>query len=205
MTVEHALSCKKGGLVHIRHNDLAREWRWLGCCAFSPAYATHEPYIESSGEHETRETAAADGRQQTPPTGTPAPPPATQQPPRRQRQQRTTQQQQPSEASPTRVTVPEAQRADVGIHSFWQRGRATLFDVRVTDTHARSHRHRAPDKVLAAMEKEKKAKDLRQCHELRKDFTPLVYSCFSAILEVEPPTSHDGTGSALEQQTFTGW
>ena len=162
--------------MHIRHNDLAREWHWLGRCAFSPAYVTHEPFIESSGEHEQREMATAAGRQHTPHTGTPAPPPATKQPPRQQRTQRTTQQQQPSEAPPTRVTVPQALRADVGIHSFWQKGRATLFDVRVTDTYARSHRHRAPDKVLGAMEKEKKAKYLRRCHELRKDFTPLIYS-----------------------------
>ncbi len=27
MTVEHALSCKTGGLVHIRHDDVADEWR----------------------------------------------------------------------------------------------------------------------------------------------------------------------------------
>jgi hypothetical protein len=29
MTVEHALSCKVGGLVHIRHDDVADEWRHL--------------------------------------------------------------------------------------------------------------------------------------------------------------------------------
>ncbi|KAL7525289.1 hypothetical protein ACHAXR_000939, partial [Thalassiosira sp. AJA248-18] len=29
MTVEHALSCKVGGLVHIRHNDVADEFRHL--------------------------------------------------------------------------------------------------------------------------------------------------------------------------------
>ena len=29
MTVERALSCKKGGLVHIRHDNAANEWRHL--------------------------------------------------------------------------------------------------------------------------------------------------------------------------------
>ena len=36
MTVEHALSCKMGGLVHIRHNDVADEWRHLCGTALSP-------------------------------------------------------------------------------------------------------------------------------------------------------------------------
>jgi hypothetical protein len=36
MTIEHALSCKTGGLVHIRHNDVADEWRHLCGTALSP-------------------------------------------------------------------------------------------------------------------------------------------------------------------------
>ena len=35
LTVEHALSCKKGGLVHIRHDDVADEWRYLCGTALS--------------------------------------------------------------------------------------------------------------------------------------------------------------------------
>ena len=37
MTVEHALSCKVGGLVHIRHDDVADEWRHLCGTALSPS------------------------------------------------------------------------------------------------------------------------------------------------------------------------
>jgi hypothetical protein len=37
MTVEHALSCKMGGLVHIRHDDVADEWRHLCGNALSPS------------------------------------------------------------------------------------------------------------------------------------------------------------------------
>ena len=62
------------------------------------------------------------------------------------------------------------------MHGFWQRGRPAIFDVHITDTDCRSHRHKAPDKVLADQEKEKKNKYLDACHERRKDFTPLVYS-----------------------------
>ncbi len=35
MTVEHALLCKKGGLVHIRHDDVADEWQHLCGTALS--------------------------------------------------------------------------------------------------------------------------------------------------------------------------
>jgi hypothetical protein len=35
MTVEHALSCKMGGLVHIRHDDVADEWRHVRHCILS--------------------------------------------------------------------------------------------------------------------------------------------------------------------------
>ncbi len=36
MTVEHALSCKTGGLVHTRHDDVADEWPHLCGTALSP-------------------------------------------------------------------------------------------------------------------------------------------------------------------------
>jgi hypothetical protein len=35
MTVEHALCCKVDGLVHIRYDDVANEWRHLCGCALS--------------------------------------------------------------------------------------------------------------------------------------------------------------------------
>ena len=51
-----------------------------------------------------------------------------------------------------------------------------MFDIRITDTDARSHRNKDPEKVLAAQEKEKKDKYLNVLHEQRKDFSPCVYS-----------------------------
>ena len=36
MTVEHALSCKVGGLVHIRHDDVAQEFGHLCGLAYKP-------------------------------------------------------------------------------------------------------------------------------------------------------------------------
>ena len=68
------------------------------------------------------------------------------------------------------------ERGDAGVHGFWQRGRTAIFDVRITDTDARSARGRDYAKILAAHEKEKKNKYLQSCLQMRKDFTPLVYS-----------------------------
>ena len=65
MTVEHALSCKKGGLVHAHHDDVASEWRWLSHCAFSPGKVEHGPYINSSIDCCLREIAAAGQQQHT--------------------------------------------------------------------------------------------------------------------------------------------
>ena len=48
MTVEHALACKTGGLVHIRHDDVADEWRHLCTLAFSAGQVEREPRVFSS-------------------------------------------------------------------------------------------------------------------------------------------------------------
>ena len=79
-----------------------------------------------------------------------------------------------TQQSSTQNTTEE--RGDASCHGFWDRGRDTIFDVRITDTDSRSNRNKDVDKVLAKHEKEKKDKYLRKCHEERKDFTPLVYS-----------------------------
>jgi hypothetical protein len=48
--------------------------------------------------------------------------------------------------------------------------------VRITDSDAASHRTTEVSKLLARQEKEKKGKYLQSCLEMRKDFTPLVYT-----------------------------
>ena len=47
LTVEHALSCNKGRLVCIRHDDVNAEWRWLKCSDFSHSKVKHKPYINT--------------------------------------------------------------------------------------------------------------------------------------------------------------
>jgi len=156
MTVEHALSCKKGGLVSIRHDDVADEWRDLCSKATTPGHVTREPHIYSAQHRRPRvvgQTATEATQQQRDATNA------------------TTNTNQTS----TQSTISE-ERGDAGCHGFWERGRPTIFDMRITDTEARSYRNKDYDKVLADHEKEKKRKYLQVCLEQRKNFTPMVYS-----------------------------
>ena len=148
MTVEHALSCKVGGLVHIRHDDVADEWRHLCGTALSPSRVEREPPIFRCVSHRARVAAG----------NTTPPPPST-----------------PTATPPTPPTTTE-ERGDASCHGFWKRGRTCIFDMRITDTDAKSYRKKDFGKVLLQHEKEKKDKYLQTCLELRKDFTPMVYS-----------------------------
>ncbi len=60
MTVEHALCCKVGSLVRIRHDNVADEWRHLCDCALSFGRVEHEPQIYSSMSRQQRLDASSD-------------------------------------------------------------------------------------------------------------------------------------------------
>ena len=77
---------------------------------------------------------------------------------------------------PQDQTPPTGECGDAGAHGFWQCGRTAIFDVRITDTQSCSYRNKDYQKVLAQQTKEKKNQYLCPCLEMRKDFTPLVYS-----------------------------
>jgi len=147
MSVEHALSCKTGGLVHIRHDDVADEWRHLCGTALSPCRVEREPRIFSSVSRRVQTAACSSAHDSSTPTADALHPPA----------------------------VTE-ERGDASCHGFWARGRTTIFDMRITDTDARSYRKKEFAKVLEQHEKEKKDKYLQNCLEMRKDFTPMIYS-----------------------------
>ena len=174
LTVEHALQCKKGGLVSIRHEDVAGEWRNLCGLAFTPSAVQREPCIHSSvGRRERAITAAAQQRSpstQQPPM-VPNPYNVQTQPQQLQQQANGNAPQQPPQSEPI-----DGKRGDAAVYGFWAHQRDCVFDVRITDTDARSYRNTDPATVLARQEKEKKDKYLHACHEKRKDFTPLVYS-----------------------------
>jgi hypothetical protein len=62
-TVEHAMSCKKGGLVSLRHNDLQAEWHFLCAEALKPSVVSDEPFIHTSQDVQR---AGANGTEPTP-------------------------------------------------------------------------------------------------------------------------------------------
>jgi hypothetical protein len=148
MTVEHALCCEVGGLVHIRHDDVGDEWRHLCGCALFFGRLEREPQIYSSVSRQQKLDASSDA-----PSG-----------------------EEDDPTAPTDQTPPTGERGDVSARGFWQRGRTAIIDVRITDTQSRSYRNKDYQKVLAQQEKDKKNQYLRPCLEMRKDFTPLVYS-----------------------------
>ena len=47
-TTDHAMSCRKGGLILQRHNDIATEWGQLCAQALTPSVVTDEPLIQNS-------------------------------------------------------------------------------------------------------------------------------------------------------------
>ncbi len=132
MTVEHALSCKTGGLVHIRHEDVADEWWHLCGTALSPGQVEREPRIFSSVSRRVR---VATGN-----TATPSSSPPT--------------------ADTLHLPAATEEHGDTGCHGFWERGRTTIFDMRITDTDVQSYQKKDFAKVLEQHEKEKKDKYL---------------------------------------------
>ena len=45
LTVDHDLQCKRGGLVIVRHNDVAAEWGTLCAAALATSAVAHKPLI----------------------------------------------------------------------------------------------------------------------------------------------------------------
>ena len=153
-SVEHALSCKKGGLITIRHDDIKGEWHQLCAMALKPSAISDEPLIYSGRvvAQGTQNANAAVAPAPTAPSGV------------------------RNHHSSSAQVVPPEHRGDVAAHGFWERGTTAVFDIRVTDTEAPSYRRMDPHKVLKKHEKEKKDKYLDACLARRRQFTPLVFS-----------------------------
>ena len=149
-TIEHALNCKKGGLVTWRHNDVQQEWADLLKRALPASSVGTEPYIFYGLG------VRAEQRRNAPP-----------------------QEEAATEVAgdeEEEETLGDEARGDVSARGFHSRRRVTIFDVRVSDTDAPSYRNKTSAKVLEAAEKEKCTKYEAACTERQRDFVPLVYS-----------------------------
>jgi hypothetical protein len=152
-TVEHGLSCKKGGLVVQRHDDLRDEVGELAAMALTKARVSYEPEIfygrgVNAGQQSEAERAAAEANLVAAASNVP--------------QRR------------TNIAGNEA-RGDVAVHGFWKRGQTCILDVRVTDTDAKSYANSTSAKVLENAAKRKRDLYGEACFERRRSFAALVY------------------------------
>ncbi|GAX19514.1 hypothetical protein FisN_19Hu089 [Fistulifera solaris] len=127
-SVEHAQTCKHGGLVILRHDDVKNEFMSLCAQAYGPKAVRNEPTIH---------TYSTDNRN---------------------------------------AQKEQVLRGDISTYGFWSDRKTTIFDVRVTDTDAPSHKNREPMNVLASQELEKRRLYGKPCMDHRRDFTPRVFS-----------------------------
>eukprot|EP00957_Ditylum_brightwellii_P005165 393592-Ditylum_brightwellii.AAC.1 len=67
-SVEHSLTCKKGGLLLLRHSSLNKEWGALGAKALSHSAVTYEPAIHSGRSAQRGEPTNGEGERETQPS-----------------------------------------------------------------------------------------------------------------------------------------
>eukprot|EP00956_Cyclotella_meneghiniana_P034535 scaffold105889_cov35-Cyclotella_meneghiniana.AAC.1 len=147
MTVEHGLSCKTGGLVVARHNDVRDEWAHLCSQALGGSAVGTEPLIFYGTAAVPEGVATADdaAEAQTSVGG---------------------------QGGTSRAAGDEA-RGDIRARGFWKRRKDCVFDVRLADLDCKSYKNQSPLKLLERFAGEKKKKYEAACHERRRDFTPL--------------------------------
>ena len=155
-SVEHALGCKKGGLVTVRHNEVRDELAYLATLATSSSRVRDEPLIQIC--HSTRSTGlpGAARTQQS----TPAPTPNT-----------------------VHVDGHWFDRGDLLIHGLYEKQTSCILDVRVTDTDQPSYRSSAPEVVIKRQETVKKKRYLEACLEQRRHFSPFVCDTYGLLGE----------------------
>ena len=152
-SVEHGLSCKIGGLVGTRHDDVRDEWAHLCSLATTASKVSIEPLIFPDG-------AAPHGATRRAHTGS--------------TNDNTRGGNIPGTPCPSNAAGNDA-RGDVRCRDFWSRARDCIFDVRICDTDATSYGTTASDKILERFARQKRDKYESACNENRRDFTPLVY------------------------------
>ena len=123
-SIEHVLSCLKGGLILARHDDAAKEWGALGSWDLVPSAITYKPKINSrtvQGERtgaEVRHEGGESGR------GTETVGEA------QGGGERTVNGAARLGGQMGQVVVPAYSSADVSTHGFWKWETTAMFDIR---------------------------------------------------------------------------
>jgi len=169
--IEHALTCKKGGLVILRHNELRDEIASIAATAFNPSAVSLEPLINQWNTHNTTAShPTASNATASTPTASNTINLASQ--PTASLSNDTA-----SPASGTN-TPPKANhtRGDILIRSFFDRAKDCIVDVTITDLDNNTNKTKSAKAALKARETSKKSKYSRACNASRKDFVPFVAS-----------------------------
>lgn len=168
----HALDCKTGGLVNLRHNEIRDELAQLASLAIPRSSISIEPHLFTAP---LATLAPGQPIDQSTTTTTPPPPPHT--------------------------STPPDTRGDLAIRNLFERGTTAIIDVRVTDLDSASHRTRDPAAVLLSQEKEKKKKYTPACEARRSSFTPFVVSVDGLFgTEAQQLMTHLATTLSAKQQ-----
>lgn len=165
-SLTHALTCKHGGLIIRRHDEIRDTLGDLATKAFGPSAVRKEPTLSlfqstPNNSHHDNSTEAASTN------------------PKNQERMLTDSSHcttpHPSSASPLHPVSQQPElRGDLLIRGLWEHQHSCIIDVRMTDPDAASYRTTPTDKILSNQEKEKKKKYHPTCQELRHHFTPFI-------------------------------
>lgn len=147
-SLDHALTCKKGGLVLIRHNELRDELAALAINAFAPSAVRLEPAIDIA-QSSAAPAPTVDHTTTIPTSPTPVAPPAP----------------------------PSAERGDLLVRGLQHPQTDTIIDFRVSHLDCQSYLGQDSTAMLRTQENSKNRKYRSKCRRQRRDFVPFVASC----------------------------
>ena len=151
-TIGHALTCKKGGLVTLRHNELRDELKAIATTIFPPSAIRVEPFIHPAQPHTNA-----------------LPPPTL---PNHSSTSSLT----PNSPPPTFIAPPNDMRGDLSIRGLKDRARDCIIDVSISDLDSQVYKSKTATAVLRSREKDKNRKYSSTCNYYRRDFIPFIAS-----------------------------